>query len=112
MTGSTVNPEASLAGKVRRLRKDARGKRTRGLNDATVANGLLNSEGREDARDYDEDEGVGHPASGADTPPEAKRIVDCSWDARIDVGIGEALGLERERVWEQPVVVQDTPDIL
>ena len=55
-------------------------------------------------RDYDED-GVGHPASGTDPPPKAEHIVDCGWDTWDDVGIGEALRLERERVWEQSVVV-------
>ena len=87
-------------------RKDTRGKRSRGLDNATVvAHSLLDSEGGEYARDYDEDERVGHPASGTDPPPKAECIVDCGWDARVDIGIGEAFRLERERVWEQSVVV-------
>jgi hypothetical protein len=52
---------------------------------------------------------VGHPAAGAYAPAEAERIVDCGRDAWVDVGPDEALWLERERVWEQPVVVQDRP---
>ena len=90
-------------------RKDARGERAGGLDDATVTHGFLDTERGEHTRDDYEYEGMRHPAAGAYTPPETERIVDCSWDARVDIGPDEALWLERERVWEQPVVVQNCP---
>ena len=90
-------------------RKDARGECAGGLDDATVTHGFLDTERGEHARDDYEYEGMRHPAAGAYTPPETKRIVDCSWDARVDIGPDEALRFERERVWEQPVVVQNCP---
>jgi hypothetical protein len=90
-------------------RKDTRGECAGGLDDAAITHDLLYAECGKHASDYDEYEGVGHPASGADTPAEAERIVNCCWDARVDVGPDEALWLERERVWEQPVIVQDRP---
>ena len=75
-------------------RKDARGVRAGRLDDAAVAHGLLDAESGEHARDYDEYERVGHPASGADATAKAERIVDCGGHAWVDVGVCEALRLE------------------
>ena len=94
----------------RDARKDARGVRASGLDDAAVAHGLLDAESGEHARDHDEYERVCHPASGAHTSAKAERIVDRGGHAWVDVRVREALRLERERVREEPVVVQDRPE--
>lgn len=99
MMGSTVK-HRTVSANGEHARKDARGERARGLDNAAVTHSLLDAEGGEHARDYDKDEGVGHPAPGADTPPEAEGIVDCGRDAGVDVRPDEALWLEREGVGE------------
>ncbi len=66
---------------------------------------FLYFEGGEHARDDDPDKGVRHPAPGADAPPKAECVVDGRGDARVDVGIGEALRFEGERIGEKPVIV-------
>lgn len=86
-------------------RKDTGSECASGLDDAAVAHCLLYSECGEHARDDDPDEGVRHPAAGADAPPKAERVVDSRRDAWVHVGCGEALRLEREGIWEEPVVV-------
>ena len=99
MMGSTIRHRtASVNGE--HARKNARGECARGLDDAAVAHRLLDTEGGEHARDYDEDEGVGHPAPWADTPPESEGIVDCGRDPGVDVRSDEAFWLEREGVGE------------
>jgi len=86
-------------------REDAGGECAGGFDDTAVAHGLLYFEGGEHARDDDPDKGVRHPAPGADAPPKAECVVDGRGDARVDVGIGEALRFEGERIGEKPVIV-------
>lgn len=90
-------------------REDARGECTSGFDDAAIAHGLFDAEGREHARHYDPDEGVGHPSAGADTPPEAESVIHGRVNTRVYVGSDKAPRLECEGVGEESVVVQDSP---
>jgi hypothetical protein len=96
---------AHQARKTSYARKDAGSECASGLDDATVSHCLLYSERGEHARDDDPDKGVRHPAAGADAPSKAERVVDRRRDAWVHIGRGEALRLEREGIWEEPVVV-------
>lgn len=90
-------------------REDARGECAGGFDDTAIAHGLFDAESREHARHYDPYEGVGHPAAGADTPPEAESVIYGRVNARVYVGSDKALRLECEGVGEESVVVQDSP---
>jgi hypothetical protein len=57
-------------------RKNTRGVRPSRFDNAAIAHGLFDSEGGEHVCDYNEDEGLGHPASGADTPSEAECVIN------------------------------------
>ena len=90
-------------------REDTRSECTSGLDDAAITHGLFDAEGGEHVRHYDPDEGVGHPAAGADTPPKAESVIHRRVNARVYVGPDKALRLECEGIGEEPVVVQDSP---
>ena len=90
-------------------REDARCECARGFDDAAIAHGLFDAERREHARDYDPDEGVGHPTAGADAPPKAERVIHGRVNAWVYIGSDKALRLKCEGIGEKSVVVQDSP---
>ena len=92
------------------VRENARGECTCGFDDAAIAHDLLDTEGGEHARHYDPDEGVGHPAAGADASPKAEGVINGRVNARVYIGSDKALRLECEGIGEEPVVVQDCPE--
>jgi hypothetical protein len=93
-------------------RKDARCKCARGFNDATIAHSLIDAEGSEYARDYDPDEGVGHPTPRADTSPETEGVINCSMQAWVYIRTSEALRFECKGIREEPLIMQDSPETL
>jgi len=101
--------EDPIARKRNYAREDAGSECTCGFDDAAIAHGLFDAEGRKHTRHYDPDEGVSHPAAGADTPPKTKGVIHGRVNARVYVGSDKALRLKCEGIREESVVVQDCP---